>query len=141
MTNTPDKEPGRLFRMQIDPDVLEVGLACVPDWVPAEYREFYNSYGSFVFDDGSWLGPDHPPSDPFSVRSGYARMRKAAEAFGGEPDVWFPVADMEDCAYAVYHRKDDGSVEFGSYHFEDQEFLDGPYPSMTAWMRTYGVDL
>ena len=61
------------------------------------------STGSFItpteasfFDDGSWLGPDHPPSEPFSVRSGYARMRKAAKAFGGNPDVWFPVADMED---------------------------------------------
>ena len=49
MTNTPAKEPGRLFPTRIDPDVLEVGLACVPDWVPSEYREFYNSYGSFVF--------------------------------------------------------------------------------------------
>ena len=96
MTNTPAKEPGRLFPTRIDPDVLEVGLACVPDCVPSEYREFHNSYGSFVVDDGSWLGPDHPPSEPFSVRSGYARMRKAAKAFGGNPDVWFSVADMED---------------------------------------------
>lgn len=143
MTNTPAKEPGRLipWPYDVDSDVLAFGLSCVPDWVPPEYCEFFESYAAFGLDGADWFSPFYPPSDTCSVQSGYASMREVAEAFGADVDAWFPVADKFDTEYVAYHRKDDGSVEFGRYHFEDQEFLDGPYPSMTAWMRTYGVDL
>ena len=143
MTRTSAREPGRLipWPFVIDSAVLAFGLSCVPAWVPSEYREFFDSYAAFGVEGAVWFSPFYAPSDTFSVQSGYASVRKAAESFGGDPDAWFPIADRDDCEYVVYHRKDDGSVEFGRYHFEDQEFLDGPYPSMRAWMRTYGVDL
>ena len=51
MSDTPEKQPGRLvpWRWPIDPDVLELSLACVPDWVPSEYREFFDSYNSVSY--------------------------------------------------------------------------------------------
>ena len=135
------KEPGTLFAEELDPDVVEFGLACVPDWVPGEYREFFKTYVAFGFDGGIWLSPAYAPSEPFSVQWGYAGLRGAAEAVGADPDAWFPVASVDGFDYVAYHRKEDGSVEFGRYHFEDLEYLDGPYPDMASWMRTYGVEL
>ena len=117
-----DKEPGTLFEEELDPDVVELALACVPDWVPAEYREFCKSYIEFDFGDGDWLSPECPPREPFSVQWGYTCLREAAEVVGADPDAWFPVASVDDSEYVAYHRKEDGSVEFGRYHFEDLAF-------------------
>ena len=143
MSDTPAKQPGRLvpWRWPIDQDVLELSLSCVPDWVPSEYREFFDSYNSFDFEHGEWLYPEIPPGDPLSIKSILSSVREEAEAFGDDPDAWFPVAIVGDGEYVVYHRNDDGSVEFGRYHFWDRQYLDGPYPSMAEWMRTYGVEL
>ncbi|OFT82450.1 hypothetical protein HMPREF3101_07465 [Corynebacterium sp. HMSC29G08] len=135
------KKPGRLFEEELDPDVVEFGLSCVPDWVPGEYREFFKTYVEFDFGDGDWLSPAYAPSEPLSVQWGYTCLREDAEAFGADPDAWFPVASVDDSEYVAYHRKEDGSVEFGRYHFGDLEYLDGPYPDMASWMRTYGVEL
>ena len=136
-----DKEPGTLFERELDPDVVEFALSCVPDWVPAEYREFFKTYVDFDFEYGTWLSPIYSPSSPYSIRQGYFSLRDTAEAFGADPDAWFPVAFVGDDEFVVYHRKEDGSVEFGRYHFEDLAYLDGPYPDMASWMRTYGVEL
>ena len=135
------KKPGRLFEEELDPDVVEFGLSCVPDWVPGEYREFFKTYVDFDFEYGTWLSPIYSPSEPYSIQQGYSSLRGAAEAVGADPDAWFPVASVDGFDYVAYHRKEDGSVEFGLYHFEDLEFLDGPYPDMASWMRTYGVEL
>lgn len=143
MLDAPEKEPGRLIPWirGFDPDVIEFSLACVPDWVPSEYREFFNSYVAFEFEYGEWFAPNQPPSDPSSAQAGYSSLREAAEAFGADPDAWFPVGMFDGDDYVAYHRKDDGAIEFGRYHFLDREFLDGPYPSMAEWMQTYGVEL
>lgn len=118
-------------------DDFETGLACMPGWVPAEYRNFLEQHGVFHIAGVDWLSPASAPNSPFSVESGHEQLTQSAEMFGEDPDRWFPVAIFDLDEFALYHLKDDGSTEFGHFHFEDLEYVEGPFPTMTDWMRTY----
>lgn len=115
---------------------LDLVLSEVPEWVPSEYREFCEEYGEFFIPGVDWHSPDCPPSDPVSIQSAQRNIKEAAEALGDDPDTWFAVATFDGSDYAAYHLKDDGTTEFGRYHFEDGEFIAGPFPTMKDWMRT-----
>nr|VDG62769.1 Uncharacterised protein [Streptococcus thermophilus] len=140
MPSSFDIDTPRVSRFEFSAEELDLALSDVPEWVPCEYREFFEEYGDFYVPRMDWHSPEYPPNDPFSIQSGHEHVMHAAKWTGEDPEKWFAVASFVDGDYAVYHLKDDGTTEFGHYHFMDGEFINGPFPTMKDWMRTYVGD-
>lgn len=117
---------------------LERQMDFVPDWVPAELREFYLAYCSveLLGFDLSTPGPEGLSDN--GLLHTFTEFQKHSFNLG---DSFFPLAFVDELAWLGYFQSPEGTVQVGEWDFEagtNPECYEGPHESLLEYLRSIG---